>query len=122
VGGEPVVVACRPDQQAERGGHRFLFSGRLHEAAVHRADAAIALGVPYELPAALAADGTSEWLERLADQQALSQPPSLPAGASLALRATDQDLTESTGLAPAGSVNQALDACPRHLAALAVAR
>ena len=32
----------------------------------------------------------------LADQQALGQPPSLPAGASLALRATDQDLTENT--------------------------
>jgi uncharacterized protein (TIGR03083 family) len=69
---------------------------RLHEATVHRADAAIALGVPYELPAELAADGISEWLERLADEQALGQPPSLPAGASLALRATDQDLTEST--------------------------
>jgi uncharacterized protein (TIGR03083 family) len=69
---------------------------RLHEATVHRADAAIALGTPYELPAELAADGISEWLERLAGQQALGQPPSLPAGASLALRATDQDLTEST--------------------------
>jgi uncharacterized protein (TIGR03083 family) len=69
---------------------------RLHEATVHRADSAIALGAPYELPAELAADGISEWLERLAGQQALGQPPSLPAGASLALRATDQDLTENT--------------------------
>jgi uncharacterized protein (TIGR03083 family) len=69
---------------------------RLHEATVHRADAAIALGGPYQLPAELAADGISEWLERLADEQALGQPPSLPAGASLALQATDQDLTEST--------------------------
>jgi uncharacterized protein (TIGR03083 family) len=69
---------------------------RLHEATVHRADAAIALGTPYELPAELAADGISEWLDRLADQQALGQPPSLPAGASMALRATDQDLTENT--------------------------
>ena len=47
-------------------------------------------------PAELAADGISEWLDRLADQQALGQPPSLPAGANLALRATDQDLTENT--------------------------
>jgi hypothetical protein len=47
---------------------------RLHEATVHRADAAIALGVPYELSAELAADGISEWLERLADEQALGQP------------------------------------------------
>jgi uncharacterized protein (TIGR03083 family) len=69
---------------------------RLHEATVHRADAAIALGAPYELPAELSADGISEWLERLADEQALGQPPSLPVGASLALRATDQDLTENT--------------------------
>jgi uncharacterized protein (TIGR03083 family) len=69
---------------------------RLHEATVHRADAAIALGALYELSAELAADGISEWLERLADQQALGQPPSLPAGASLALQATDQDLAEGT--------------------------
>jgi uncharacterized protein (TIGR03083 family) len=69
---------------------------RLHEATVHRADAAISLGAPYELPARLAADGISEWLERLADEQALGRPASLPAGASLALRATDQDLTENT--------------------------
>jgi uncharacterized protein (TIGR03083 family) len=68
---------------------------RLHEATVHRADAAIALGVPYELPAELAADGISEWLERLADEQALGRAPALPAGASLALRATDRDLAES---------------------------
>ena len=51
---------------------------------------------PVRAAAELAADGISEWLDRLADQQALGQPPSLPAGASLALRATDQDLTEST--------------------------
>jgi uncharacterized protein (TIGR03083 family) len=63
---------------------------RLHEATVHRADAAIALGAPYELSAELAADGISEWLERLADEQALGKPPSLPAGTSLTLRATDR--------------------------------
>lgn len=69
---------------------------RLHEATVHRADAAIALGAPYELSAELAADGISEWLERLAEQQALGQPPSLPAGASMALHATDDQLAESS--------------------------
>lgn len=68
---------------------------RLHEATVHRADAAIALGTTYGLSAELAADGISEWLDRLADQQALGKTPSLPAGASLTLRATDQNLTES---------------------------
>ncbi|MBV8927632.1 MAG: maleylpyruvate isomerase N-terminal domain-containing protein [Mycobacteriaceae bacterium] len=52
---------------------------RLHEATVHRADAAIALGLDFELSPELAADGTTEWLERvvaeadspLADGQAL---------------------------------------------------
>ena len=35
---------------------------RLHEVVVHRADAALALGEPFELEPALAADGVSEWL------------------------------------------------------------
>jgi uncharacterized protein (TIGR03083 family) len=69
---------------------------RLHEATVHRADAAIALGAPYELPAELAADGITEWLELVTGQQTLGQPPSLPAGTSLALRATDPGLPDNT--------------------------
>jgi uncharacterized protein (TIGR03083 family) len=69
---------------------------RLHEATVHRADAAIALDARYELPAELAADGIGEWLDRLVEEQALGRPPSLPAGTSLALRATDPDLATNT--------------------------
>jgi uncharacterized protein (TIGR03083 family) len=69
---------------------------RLHEATVHRADAAIALGAPYQLSAELAADGITEWLARLADEQALGRPPSLPAGTSLALRAADPQLRDTT--------------------------
>jgi len=69
---------------------------RLHEATVHRADAAIALGAPYELSAELAADGITEWLARLADEQSLGSPPSLPAGTSLALRAADPHLKDTT--------------------------
>jgi uncharacterized protein (TIGR03083 family) len=65
---------------------------RLHEATVHRADAAIALGAPYDLSAELAADGITEWLGRLAEEQALGRPPALPAGTSLALRAADPQL------------------------------
>jgi uncharacterized protein (TIGR03083 family) len=65
---------------------------RLHEATVHRADVAVALDVRYELSAELAADGISEWLDRLVEEQALGRPPSLPAETSLALRATDPDL------------------------------
>jgi uncharacterized protein (TIGR03083 family) len=41
---------------------------RLHEATVHRADAALALGVDYSLAPELAADAISEWLERVAAQ------------------------------------------------------
>ncbi|MFG1926998.1 maleylpyruvate isomerase family mycothiol-dependent enzyme [Cryptosporangium sp. NPDC048952] len=59
---------------------------RLHESTVHRADAAIALGAPYSLPADLAADGVTEWIELLVVEQ---QP--LPDGVSLHLHATDVD-------------------------------
>jgi uncharacterized protein (TIGR03083 family) len=68
---------------------------RLHEATVHRADAATALGAPYELSAELAADGITEWLDRLADEQALGRPSSLPAGKSMALRAADPHLRDT---------------------------
>jgi uncharacterized protein (TIGR03083 family) len=60
---------------------------RLHEATIHRADAALAAGQPYALPADLAADGIDEWLDRL-----VALPPANPAlavGRTLALAATD---------------------------------
>jgi len=76
---------------------------RLHEATVHRADAAIALGTPYELRAELAADGISEWLERLADEQGLGRPPSLPTGKSMTVRATDPQLTSNSWTVLGGS-------------------
>jgi uncharacterized protein (TIGR03083 family) len=41
---------------------------RLHEVAVHRADAAIALGTDFALEADIAADAITEWLERVAIQ------------------------------------------------------
>jgi len=65
---------------------------RLHEAAVHRVDASIALDAPCQLPADVAADGISEWLDRLADGQASP----LPVGRTLVLRATDPQLTDGT--------------------------
>ena len=37
----------------------------MHEATVHRADAALALGADYQLAPELAADGIDEWLERV---------------------------------------------------------
>lgn len=64
---------------------------RLHEATVHRADAAIALGTPYDLSPELAADCISEMLDLLAAGRPGSTPP-LDAGSSLHLHATDEGL------------------------------
>ncbi len=68
---------------------------RLHEAVVHRADAAIALGRPFDVDAELAADGVSEWLDLLAARPARDVPV-LADGTTLHLHATDE------GLGPAG--------------------
>lgn len=64
---------------------------RLHEQTVHRADAAIATGVPYEIAPELAADGISEWFGLLG---ARPEPP-LPDGVSLHLHATDDGLGDA---------------------------
>ncbi|MCV7215027.1 maleylpyruvate isomerase family mycothiol-dependent enzyme [Mycobacterium crocinum] len=72
---------------------------RLHEVVVHRADAAIALGIDYDVDPALAADAITEWLERVeiqADEEG-------PAGGdrpvadehSIHLHATDSGLGEA---------------------------
>ena len=52
---------------------------RLHEVTVHRADAALALGLDYDLSPELAADGISEWIELMA-VQAKPQSPALERG------------------------------------------
>lgn len=65
---------------------------RLHESTVHRADAAIALGVPYEIEAELAADGICEWLDILTSRPVPDDGPMLPDGATLHLHATDNGL------------------------------
>jgi uncharacterized protein (TIGR03083 family) len=62
---------------------------RLHEATVHRADAALALDTDYTLSAELAADGISEWLDRLAVEQSPDRPTPLPPGSRLVLQADD---------------------------------
>jgi uncharacterized protein (TIGR03083 family) len=64
---------------------------RLHEATVHRADAAIALGVEYELDPALAVDGIDEWLGLLAHRRTDEGPAGLDPGVTLHLHATDAD-------------------------------
>lgn len=69
---------------------------RLHEVAVHRADAAIALGAEFALDAGLAADAITEWLERIAIQ-AGGEGAALPleGGNTLHLHATDPGLGEA---------------------------
>lgn len=68
---------------------------RLHEVEVHRADAALAIGVDYDPPADLAADAISEWIELMAVQAKRSSPP-VERGRTLHLHATDD------GLGPTG--------------------
>ncbi|KKW62112.1 maleylpyruvate isomerase family mycothiol-dependent enzyme [Mycolicibacterium elephantis] len=68
---------------------------RLHEVTVHRADAALALGVDYDPPPELAADGISEWIELMTVNASQSSAP-VDRGRSLHLHATDD------GLGPAG--------------------
>jgi uncharacterized protein (TIGR03083 family) len=62
---------------------------RLHEATIHRADAALALHSEYALATDLAADGISEWLDRLVADPSPEHPAPLPTGARLVLQATD---------------------------------
>jgi uncharacterized protein (TIGR03083 family) len=61
---------------------------RLHEATVHRADAALALGRDYRLSPELAADGLTEWLERVIIQVREESLP-LADGQTLHLHADD---------------------------------
>lgn len=64
---------------------------RLHEATVHRADVTLALGRAFDIAPDLAADGVSEWLDLLAARPAAEDGP-LPAGTTLHLHATDEEL------------------------------
>lgn len=68
---------------------------RLHEVTVHRADAALALGVDYDPAPELAADAISEWIELMAVQSKPVAPP-VDKGKTLHLHATDD------GLGPTG--------------------
>jgi len=69
---------------------------RLHETAVHRADAALALGAEFQIDAAVAADGITEYLERVMIRSAENDlawgGPPLSDGQSLHLHATDDGL------------------------------
>ena len=67
---------------------------RLHEATVHRADAAHAAGAGFELAPELAADAISEWIELMANMS--KEAPPLERGQSMHLHVTDE------GLGPTG--------------------
>lgn len=69
---------------------------RLHETAVHRADAALALGAGFDIDPALAADGLTEYLERVVVRAGMpgGEPP-LAEGQSLHLHATDSGLGQT---------------------------
>lgn len=69
---------------------------RLHETAVHRADAALALGVDFGIDPAVAADGITEYLERVVVRAAApdAEPP-LAAMQSVHLHATDPGLGDA---------------------------
>jgi len=68
---------------------------RLHEASVHHADAALALGVDFDPAPELMADAISEWVELMVVQADKHAPP-VERGRTLHLHATD------AGLGPTG--------------------
>lgn len=63
---------------------------RLHEVAVHRIDAALAVGAPTDLPAELAADSLSEWIELVTVDT--TRAPAIDRGQTIHLHATDEQL------------------------------
>jgi len=65
---------------------------RAYEALVHRADAALALGLDFAAPAERAADGLSEYFDLLAARKPDPDEPALADGAVLHLHATDDGL------------------------------
>lgn len=67
---------------------------RLHESVVHRADAALAVGLPFAVDPEVAADGVSERLMLLAARPAARGPAPLDAGTTMHLHATDDGLGE----------------------------
>jgi mycothiol maleylpyruvate isomerase-like protein len=75
------------------GGSAFFARRFAHETAIHRADAALALGIDYVLPNFVAADGVEEWLELGCMPFHLEVHPwmreLLGPGRTIGLRATD---------------------------------
>ncbi len=64
------------------------------ETAMHRWDASNAVGIPYEIPVAVAADGIDEFLMWFADHR---RPDAEPVGGSVHLHCTDTDSRVNEG-------------------------
>jgi uncharacterized protein (TIGR03083 family) len=67
---------------------------RLHEALVHRADAALALRQPFEVRPDLAADAISDWLDIVTQARDVDLSVALRDGESIHLHATDEGLDD----------------------------
>ncbi|WP_328317213.1 maleylpyruvate isomerase family mycothiol-dependent enzyme [Streptomyces sp. NBC_00388] len=86
------VWSWAADQRAGFWARRMV-----HETVIHRADAALTAGVPFEVAAETAADAVDEWLEILAFAQASGDKDVAElrgAGRSVHLHATDADAAE----------------------------
>jgi uncharacterized protein (TIGR03083 family) len=68
---------------------------RLHEATIHRADAALATERTYDLAPELAADGIDEWLDRLAVELPSATSVALDDARTIVLNATDLTADEA---------------------------
>ncbi|MER7399974.1 maleylpyruvate isomerase family mycothiol-dependent enzyme [Streptomyces sp. NPDC000151] len=79
----------------------FWVRRAVHETVVHRADAALAVGVPYELDPEVAADSLEEWLEIGSLPQTMERRPELARllgpGRTIHLHATDTDPDKDGG-------------------------
>ena len=77
----------------------FWLRRMVHDTAVHRADAELAVGRPFQISAELAADGISEWLELLSSAKLAAGSPAIGKlrghGQTLHFHATDDGLGET---------------------------
>jgi uncharacterized protein (TIGR03083 family) len=102
VGPETLTSTWTPDRRAGFWTRRLT-----HETVVHRADAALATGAPYDVDADLAADGISEGLDLVAvfsriEHPALDRTALRGTGETLLFRATGPDLGWLARRTPSG--------------------
>lgn len=93
-GAETAVWSWTEEQTAG-----FWLRRMVHDTAVHRADAELAVGRPFEISAELAADGISEWLGLLSCPKLAAGSPAIGKlrghGQTLHFHATDGGLGEA---------------------------